>query len=89
VRLLSDIRALWKRLLILNRAGRSRDHVGSDVASRLADLESYGQMVLANPDFVTRLKAGAPMNESDRAPLSLAALREATPTIPRLPWPRS
>jgi len=66
-RLLGDIRALWKRSLILNRAGRSRDQVGSDVASGLADLESYGQMVLANPDFVARLNNGAPMNAADRA----------------------
>jgi len=35
----------------------------------LADLEAYGQMVLANPDFVARLKAGAAMNEADRAKL--------------------
>jgi 2,4-dienoyl-CoA reductase-like NADH-dependent reductase (Old Yellow Enzyme family) len=33
----------------------------------LADLEAYGQMVLANPDFVARLKTGAPLNEADRA----------------------
>jgi N-ethylmaleimide reductase len=37
------------------------------VASDLADLEAYGQMVLANPDFVARLKTAAPMNEADRA----------------------
>jgi N-ethylmaleimide reductase len=66
-RLLSDIRALWKRSLILNRPGRSRDQVGGDVTSGLADLEAYGQMVLANPDFVARLKTGAPMNAADRA----------------------
>jgi N-ethylmaleimide reductase len=66
-RLLGDIRALWKRSLILNRAGRPRDKVGSDVTSGLADIESYGQMVLANPDFVARLKADAPMNAADRA----------------------
>jgi N-ethylmaleimide reductase len=66
-RLLGDIRSLWKQSLIVNRPGRSRDEVGADVASGLADLEAYGQMVLANPDFVTRLKTGAPMNEADRA----------------------
>src|ERR1700733_6082261 len=65
--LLSDIRALWKQSLILNRPGRPRDQIGADVASGVADLEAYGQMVLANPDFVARLKAGAPMNEADRA----------------------
>jgi 2,4-dienoyl-CoA reductase-like NADH-dependent reductase (Old Yellow Enzyme family) len=66
-RLVADIRKLWKQSLILNRPGRPRDRLGADVASGLADLEAYGQMVLANPDFVARLKAGAPMNEADRA----------------------
>jgi len=66
-RLLSDIRARWKQSLILNRPGRPPDQVGVDVALGLADLEAYGQMVLANPDFVARLKAGAPMNKADRA----------------------
>ncbi len=77
-RLLGDIRALWNRSLILNRAGRSRDQVGSDVTSGLADLESYGQMVLANPDFVARLKTGAPMNEADRATFFGGAARGYT-----------
>ena len=65
--LMADIRGLWKQALILNRAGRSRDRIGADVASGLADLEAYGQMVLANPDFVKRLQTGAPMGEVDRA----------------------
>ena len=64
--LLADIRKLWKGNLILNRPGRPREQVGSDVASGLADLEAYGAMVLANPDFVERLKANAPMNEPHR-----------------------
>ena len=65
--LVHDIRALWKQPLILNRPGRPRDQIGADVAAGLADLESYGQMVLANPDFVARLKTGAPMNAAERA----------------------
>jgi N-ethylmaleimide reductase len=65
--LLSDLRALWKQPLILNRAGRPRDQIGSDLATGVADLEAYGQMVLANPNFVERLKTGAPMNEANRA----------------------
>jgi N-ethylmaleimide reductase len=65
--LLGDIRALWNSTLILNRPGRARDQIGSDLASGLADLEAYGQMVLANPDFVERLRAGAPMNPADPA----------------------
>jgi N-ethylmaleimide reductase len=68
-RRVGEIRALWKRSLIVNRPGRPRDRIGADVASGLADLEAYGQMVLANPDFVARVKAGAPMNQADRASL--------------------
>lgn len=63
--LLADIRKLWRQPLILNRPGRPRDQIGADVASGLADLEAYGQMILANPDFVARLKADAAMNEPD------------------------
>ena len=63
--LLADIRKLWTGALILNRPGRPRDEIGADVASGLAELEAYGQMVLANPDFVARLKTGAPMNDAN------------------------
>ena len=64
--LLSDIRKLWTRALIVNRPGRPLERVGSDLASGLADLESYGQMVWANPDFVARLTANSTMNEANR-----------------------
>jgi NADH:flavin oxidoreductases, Old Yellow Enzyme family len=63
--LVADIRKRWTGTLILNRPGRSRDEIGADVASGLAELEAYGQMVLANPDFVMRLKTGAPMNDAN------------------------
>lgn len=65
--LLQDIRKLWNQSLILNRPGRLREQIGDDVASDLADLEAYGQMILANPDFVERLQANAPFNEADRS----------------------
>ena len=65
--LLGDIRSLWTHTLILNRPGRPREEAGADVVSGVADLEAYGQMVLANPDFVARLITGAPMNESNPA----------------------
>lgn len=64
--LLSDIRKLWSGTLVLNRPGQPRDQIGSDLMSGLADIEAYGQMVLANPDFVTRLQSNAPMNVADR-----------------------
>ncbi|MFK0090778.1 alkene reductase [Pseudomonas sp. NPDC090755] len=63
--LLADIRKLWRGTLILNRPGRPREQIGTDVASGLAELESYGVMVLANPDFVERLQTNAPMNEAN------------------------
>ncbi len=63
--LLADIRKLWHRSLILNRPGRPRDQIGTDVPSGLADLEAFGQMVLANPDLVTRLKTSAAINKAD------------------------
>ncbi|MER9306187.1 alkene reductase [Mesorhizobium sp. M0293] len=65
--LLADIRKLWSGALILNRPGRVREQIGADVASGLADLEAYGQMVLANPDFVERLKSNAAMNSAVQA----------------------
>lgn len=64
--LLADLRSIWKQTLILNRPGRVREQIGADLASGLADLESYGQLVLANPDFVERLKTDSPMNAADR-----------------------
>ena len=63
--LLADLRQRWSRVLILNRPGQPRDKIGSDIASGLADMEAYGQMVLANPDFVARLQTSAPLNEAD------------------------
>ncbi|WP_027817650.1 alkene reductase [Paraburkholderia bannensis] len=64
--LLAEIRALWRGALIVNRPGRPREQVGADTAAGVADLESYGAMVLANPDFVERIKTDAPMNEPRR-----------------------
>ncbi|CCF01222.1 putative oxidoreductase (plasmid) [Sinorhizobium fredii HH103] len=65
--LLADIRKLWHKALIVNRPGRAVADVGADIAKGLADIESYGQFTLANPDFPERLKKGAEMNPADRA----------------------
>jgi len=64
--LLADIRNLWQGKLILNRPGRPRENIGLDIATGLADLEAYGSLVLANPDFTERLKKNVPMNEPHR-----------------------
>lgn len=63
--LIADIRQLWPGTLIVNRPGRAREQIGSDLTSGLAELESYGQMVLANPDFVERLQTNAALNPPD------------------------
>ncbi|MEK3687020.1 alkene reductase [Paenibacillus sp. FSL R10-2736] len=65
--LLQDIRSLWKNPLLVNRAGRGLENIGVDIESGLADLAPIGVWSLANPDFVERLKAGAPLNEADPA----------------------
>lgn len=65
--LLADIRKLWSGTLILNRPNRAREQIGADVAAGLADLEAYGQLVLANPDFVERVKSNAAMNTAVQA----------------------
>ncbi|MCA2372063.1 alkene reductase [Agrobacterium genomosp. 3 str. CIP 111-78] len=64
--LLADIRKLWHRALIVNRPGRALADIGADIVNGLADIESYGQFTLANPDFPERLKKGANMNPADR-----------------------
>ena len=61
--LLAEIRETFRGVLIVNRPGRLRDQVGADVTAGLADIEALGIMALANPDFIQRLKTGAPFNE--------------------------
>ena len=65
--LLKDIRGLWTHPLLVNRPGAKREVLDNDVKSGLADLVSVGQLALANPDLVKRLKAGAELNAADRA----------------------
>lgn len=65
--LLADIRKLFHQTLIVNRPGRPRETYGTDIANGLADLEAYGQPILANPDFVERVKTGAAFNAPDGA----------------------
>lgn len=60
--LLSDIRSAFGGVLILNRPGRTREQIGMDVESGVADMEAVGAMALANPDLPARLQAGAPLN---------------------------
>jgi hypothetical protein len=64
-RLPHDIRALWRRPLILNRRGRPQDRRRRSVG--IGRSGSLPPMVFANPDFVARLRTHAPMNTADPA----------------------
>ncbi|MEO8730363.1 MAG: alkene reductase, partial [Rhodoferax sp.] len=61
--LLADIRKVYTSVLVVNRPGRQRGQIGSDVAAVLADVEALGVLSLSNPDLVARLKSGAAFNE--------------------------
>lgn len=67
--LLHDIRRLWPNALLVNRAGRAPEAIGKDIEAGLADIAPVAHWALANPDFVERLRLGAPLNEVDRATL--------------------
>lgn len=63
--------AVWMRRefggrVILN-GGFDRDRAEQVVAGGLADMVSFGQLFLANPDLPERYADGAPLNEPDRA----------------------
>ncbi len=64
--LLHTLRELWPTALLLNRGGTDLATRARDVADGLADVVTAGSLALANPDLVTRLKIGAPLNTPDR-----------------------
>lgn len=65
--LLRTIRRDWPTALIVNRAGAEIPERAQDIADGVADAITVGRPVLANPDFVERLRAGASLNEPDPA----------------------
>ncbi|PAD37131.1 alkene reductase [Terribacillus saccharophilus] len=64
--LIQDIRQLWSQALLVNRAGRTLDQLTVDLDNELADVITVGTWMIANPDFVERLKLDAPLNTPDR-----------------------
>jgi N-ethylmaleimide reductase len=65
--LLREIRDRWPTALVVNRGGRTRQQLISDLDSGLADIITVGQWALANPDLVERLRRDAPLNEANPA----------------------
>jgi N-ethylmaleimide reductase len=65
--LLRELRRLWPNTLVLNRGGADLATRVRDIEEGLADVATVGSLVLANPDLVARLRAGAPLNSPDRS----------------------
>jgi N-ethylmaleimide reductase len=66
-KLLQDIRTAWTHPLLVNRPGALPENLARDIDAGLADVVPVGQLALANPDLVARLKTNAPLNAADRA----------------------
>ncbi len=64
-KLLQDIRTAWTHPLLVNRPGAKPETLARDIEAGLAELVPVGQMGLANPDLVKRLKTNAPLNAAD------------------------
>ena len=65
--LLEDIRRLWPNPLLLIKEGRTLDELGTEIEAGRADVAPVAKWALANPDFIARLRASAPLNEPDPA----------------------
>jgi 2,4-dienoyl-CoA reductase-like NADH-dependent reductase (Old Yellow Enzyme family) len=53
--------------MMVLRLGRTLETLDQDLRSGAADMVSIGRWALANPDFVERLRSGAPLNDPDPA----------------------
>ena len=62
----AQLRPLFHRALIVN-GGYDRPRADAVIGDGGADLVSFGQAFLANPDLVSRMKIGAPLNTPDHA----------------------
>lgn len=64
--LLQEIRQLWSQALLVNRVGRALDQLTVDLDNEIADVVTVGTWMIANPDFVERLKLDTPLNVPDK-----------------------
>ncbi|AWS45251.1 alkene reductase [Streptosporangium sp. 'caverna'] len=63
---LKRFRSLYRGALVAN-ASLDRESGNAVIAEGLADLASYAQLFIANPDLPTRFAHGLPLAEADRA----------------------
>ncbi|MCC8199181.1 MAG: alkene reductase [Tannerellaceae bacterium] len=59
-------RNIYKGTLMINK-GFTRDTANQAIEDGIADLVSFGDLYISNPDLVERFRANAPLNKSDRA----------------------
>ncbi len=64
--LLQSMSAAYSGPIMLN-GGYGADRAAADIAAGKAALISFGNTFLSNPDLVTRMKQGAPLNTADQA----------------------
>ncbi|MEJ0040252.1 MAG: alkene reductase [Gammaproteobacteria bacterium] len=65
--LLKELREIWPNALLLNRIDRALETAAADVQTGLADIVPIGRWALSNPDFVERVRRGAPLSAPDPA----------------------
>lgn len=58
-------RGIYKGTLMINK-GFTRDTANQAIEDSIADLVSFGDLYISNPDLVERFEANAPLNKSDR-----------------------
>jgi N-ethylmaleimide reductase len=63
-RIIRQIRSLWPHL-IMGGASLSVEQAEMELQSGYLDLVTWGRFILANPDFVTRIRNGQPLIPMD------------------------
>ncbi|MBT2512273.1 hypothetical protein [Arthrobacter sp. ISL-30] len=63
--MLRSIRAMWPTAILVLKYGRTMEQLADYIEAGLADIAPVGQLALANPDLVDRLRYDAPLNEAD------------------------
>lgn len=58
-------RTIYKGTLMINK-GFTRDTANQAIEDGIADLFSFGNLYIGNPDLVERFRMNAPLNEADR-----------------------
>ena len=58
-------RAIYKGIYMINKV-HDRDTANKAIEDGIADIVSFGELYIANPDLVERFEKDAPLNEGDR-----------------------